>query len=119
MQDEWHGRAALQDEWHGRTACREQQGSPESTPSRAAQLPCLPACPGRHCIPVPYCTACSAGQYVRVMSPNISTLEWHPFTISSAPGAPAGHAAACRDAHWRRSRMQGCLLHLVAAQPDL
>ncbi|PRW60582.1 respiratory burst oxidase-like protein B [Chlorella sorokiniana] len=48
----------------------------------------------------------SAGQYVRVMCPNISTLEWHPFTISSAPGEEhmTLHIAAVGD--WTRSLYQ-------------
>ena len=58
-----------------------------------------------------------AGQYVRIMVPAISRHEWHPFTLSSAPGDPllglhikvcpwagAGWraAAAARAQLWRR-----------------
>ncbi len=35
-------------------------------------------------VPKPY--RYKTGQYVRIMCPEISTFEWHPFTISSAPG---------------------------------
>ena len=30
-----------------------------------------------------------AGQYAFLNVPALSAVEWHPFTISSAPGAPA------------------------------
>ena len=26
------------------------------------------------------------GMYIRIQAPDLSVVEWHPFTISSAPG---------------------------------
>ena len=34
------------------------------------------------------CVLCSPGQYTFVSVPSVGAHEWHPFTITSAPGDP-------------------------------
>ena len=34
------------------------------------------------------CVLCSPGQYTFVSVPSVGAQEWHPFTITSAPGDP-------------------------------
>lgn len=81
---------------------RAGQRSEGQCQSAASSVPCTACwcmpCAALHCWAPrgrgpPKCQTrplltCSAGQYVRIMCPNISALEWHPFTISSAPGEP-------------------------------
>lgn len=54
---------------------------------------------------------CSAGQYVRIMCPNISNLEWHPFTISSSPGESRACPGSARG-RGSRIRVRDPLLFL-------
>jgi len=44
------------------------------------------------------------GQYIHIKCPHVSALEWHPFTISSAPDEPSVslHIRDCGEGSWTR-----------------